>query len=107
MDESRMPVLVEIAPEESIPTLLTERLAASPRSVAFERKNTVGAWTPVTVRDSATQVSLVARGLISSGIRPGDRVALMCRTRYEWTVLDFAIWHAGAVTVPVYETSSA
>ena len=106
MDESRMPALVEIAPEESIPTLLTERLATAPKSVAFERKNTVGAWTPVTVRDFAIQVSLVARGLISHGIRPGDRVGLMSRTRYEWTVLDFAIWHAGAVTVPVYETSS-
>lgn len=107
MDESRMPALVEIGPDESIPTLLTERLAAAPKSVAFERKNTVGAWTPVTVRDFATQVSLVARGLIDRGIRPGDRVALMSRTRYEWAVLDFAIWHAGAVTVPVYETSSA
>ena len=107
MDESRIPALVEIGPDESIPTLLTERLATAPKAVAFERKNTVGAWTPVTVRDFATQVSLVARGLIDRGIQPGDRVGLMCRTRYEWTVLDFAIWHAGAVTVPVYETSSA
>jgi len=107
MDETRAPALVEITPEESLPTLLTERLAEAPNAVAFERKNTVGSWTPVTVREFATQVYLVARGLVARGIKPGDRVGLMCRTRYEWSVLDFAIWHVGGVTVPVYETSSA
>jgi long-chain acyl-CoA synthetase len=52
-------------------------------------------------------IRAVAAGLLAAGVRPGDRVAIMSRTRYEWTVLDFAIWHAGAVTVPIYETSSA
>src|SRR6185369_11258618 len=55
----------------------------------------------------ATEVTAAARGLIGSGVGPGDRVALMSATRYEWTVLDYAIWSAGAVVVPVYETSSA
>ena len=53
------------------------------------------------------EVVAVARGLVAAGIEPGDRVALMSRTRYEWTLLDYAIWAAGAVTVPIYETSSA
>ena len=52
-------------------------------------------------------MSAVAKGLVAAGIEPGDRVALISKTRYEWTLLDYAIWFAGAVTVPVYETSSA
>ncbi len=52
-------------------------------------------------------MTALARGLIAAGIAAGDRVALMSRTRYEWTVLDYAIWTAGATTVPIYETSSA
>ena len=48
----------------------------------------------------------LAKGLIAAGVGPGDRVGLMCKTRYEWTVVDFAIWHIGGVTVPIYETSS-
>ena len=53
------------------------------------------------------EVVALAKGLIAAGIEPGDRVALMSRTRYEWTLIDYAIWTAGAVTVPIYETSSA
>ena len=53
------------------------------------------------------EVRAVAKGLLAAGIEPGDRVALISKTRYEWTLLDYAIWFAGAVTVPVYETSSA
>ncbi|MGN6162394.1 MAG: AMP-dependent synthetase/ligase, partial [Marmoricola sp.] len=63
-------------------------------------------WTDVTARDLHALIRSVAGGLIASGIERGDRVALMARTRFEWTVLDYAIWYAGAVTVPVYETSS-
>src|SRR4051812_9165133 len=66
-----------------------------------------GQWQDVTWREFGDQVAGVAKGLIASGVGPGDRVALQARTRYEWTVCDFAIWAAGAVTVPVYETSSA
>ena len=49
----------------------------------------------------------MAKGLIAAGVQAGDRVGLMAKTRYEWTLVDFAIWTAGAVTVPIYETSSA
>ncbi len=63
-------------------------------------------WRDVTAREFLEQVRAVAKGLMASGVEAGDRVALLSRTRYEWTLLDYAIWYAGAVTVPVYETSS-
>lgn len=64
-------------------------------------------WTDVTAAQFHDAVVAVAKGLVAAGIERGDRVALMSKTRYEWTLLDYAIWFAGAVTVPVYETSSA
>ena len=64
-------------------------------------------WIDVTAGEFLTQVRAVAKGIVASGVERGDRVALISRTRYEWTLLDYAIWFAGAVTVPVYETSAA
>ena len=75
-------------------------------SVAF-RRNTPEGWVDVTAAEFLAQVRGVAKGLVAAGIEIGDRVALISKTRYEWTLLDYAIWFAGAVTVPVYETSSA
>jgi long-chain acyl-CoA synthetase len=72
----------------------------------FSRPGPEG-WTGVTAARFRDEVAAVAKGLIASGIEPGDRVALISKTRYEWTLFDYAIWFAGAVTVPVYETSSA
>ena len=63
-------------------------------------------WQQVTAQEFAGRVGSVAAGLIAAGIRPGDRIALLASTSLEWVVCDFAIWAAGAVTVPVYETSS-
>lgn len=65
-----------------------------------------GQWQDVTSTTFLVEVEALAKGLISAGVEPGQRVALMSRTRYEWTLADFAIWTAGAVVVPVYETSS-
>ncbi|GAB11845.1 long-chain fatty-acid--CoA ligase FadD15 [Gordonia araii NBRC 100433] len=65
-----------------------------------------GQWQPVTAREVAERVTAIAKGFIAQGIKPGDRVALLSATRTEWILLDFAIWAAGAVTVPIYETSS-
>ncbi|MGK5554293.1 AMP-dependent synthetase/ligase [Actinomadura kijaniata] len=81
------------------------RAAAEPGRIVARRRRG-DAWSAVTAGEFAAEVSAVAKGLIAAGIRPGDRVALLSRTRYEWTVLDYAIWAAGAITVPVYETSS-
>lgn len=64
-------------------------------------------WSDVSAREFLETVQGVAKGLIASGAEPGDRIALISKTRYEWTVLDYAIWFAGLVTVPIYETSSA
>ena len=70
------------------------------------RRRTNGSWAPVTWRDFAAEVRHIAAGLIAVGIQPGMRVALMSRTRFEWTLLDYAILTAGGVVVPIYPTSS-
>ena len=70
------------------------------------RRKANGTWTPVTWREFARQVRDLAAGFIAAGIQPGDRVALMSRTRFEWTVLDYAILTAGGIIVPIYPTSS-
>jgi long-chain acyl-CoA synthetase len=77
-----------------------------PDATVFSRR-TDGGWVDVTAAEFLGQVRAVARGLVAAGIEAGDRVGLMSKTRYEWTVLDYAIWYAGAATVPIYETSSA
>jgi long-chain acyl-CoA synthetase len=75
-------------------------------AVVFNRR-AGGAWQDVTAARFLGEVSAVAKGLVAAGVEPGDRVALISRTRYEWTLVDYAIWFAGAVTVPLYDTSSA
>jgi long-chain acyl-CoA synthetase len=89
---------------------LTDDVVANAReagdTVVFSR-NTGQRWEDVTAAAFLDQVSAVAKGLIAAGVGAGDRVALISKTRYEWTLVDYAIWFAGAVTVPVYETSSA
>ncbi|GAA5203430.1 AMP-dependent synthetase/ligase [Streptomyces thinghirensis] len=80
--------------------------AEAPDAVVL-RREVNGVWRHVTAAEFAHEVTAVAKGLIAAGLEPGGRVAVMSRTRYEWTVLDFAIWAAGGQTVPVYATSSA
>ncbi len=77
-----------------------------PTAVVFARRSGQ-AWTDVTAGTFLDDVRAVAKGLIAAGVEAGDRVALLSRTRYEWTLFDYAIWFAGAATVPIYETSSA
>ena len=78
-----------------------------PNHVSMRRRDPGGPWRDVTAKQFAEDVLELARGLLNAGIQPGDRIALMSRTRYEWTLVDFAVAAIGAVTVPVYETSSA
>lgn len=78
-----------------------------PTCVLFSRPNGEGEWYDVTALEFLTEVSAVAKGLIATGVQPGDRIAILSRTRFEWTLFDYAIWFAGAVSVPIYETSSA
>jgi long-chain acyl-CoA synthetase len=106
MNEFSTPALVPPATAGNLTNLVAERAWFEPERVMLSRP--VGEnWQPVTAREFDAEVRGVAKGLIASGIKSGDRVALMAKTRYEWTILDFAIWFAGAVTVPIYETSSA
>lgn len=78
-----------------------------PHRVALGRKDADGRWRDVTSATFRDEVLALAKGLIAHGVRFGDRVALMSRTRYEWTLFDFALWAVGAQSVPVYPTSSA
>ncbi|NDZ80575.1 long-chain fatty acid--CoA ligase [Streptomyces sp. SID10853] len=106
MREFSLPALYEV-PSDGNLTDLVRRNAAQHPDVAVMGRKVAGAWTDVTAARFLTEVRDAAKGLIAAGVQPGDRVALMSRTRYEWVQLDFAIWSAGAITVPVYETSSA
>jgi long-chain acyl-CoA synthetase len=105
--EVRTAPLAPGAPAGSLADLPYGTAAADPRAVVLRRRTTPsGPWRPVTAAAFAREVTAVAKGLVAAGLAPGGRVAVMSRTRYEWTVLDFAIWAAGGVTVPVYPTAS-
>ena len=105
MREFSVPALVEIRPDEALTDLVRDNARDHGDEIAFDRRTATG-WEQVTHAQFETEVREVARGLVALGVAPGDRVGLMCRTRYEWTLLDFALWTAGAVVVPIYETSS-
>ncbi|MEV7420570.1 AMP-dependent synthetase/ligase [Streptomyces sp. NPDC089919] len=79
----------------------------APREPVLARKQPDGSWRDVTAEAFAAEVLAVAKGLIAQGLEWGDRIAIMARTTYEWTLLDFAAWAAGLITVPIYPTSSA
>jgi long-chain acyl-CoA synthetase len=104
--EFSVPALVPEPTTGNLSDLVVRHAERNPHRVVFARP-VQGRWQDVTAAEFAADVEQVARGLVAAGVQPGDRVALMCRTRYEWTLVDFAIWTAGAVTVPIYETSSA
>jgi long-chain acyl-CoA synthetase len=109
MREYSTPASVDIPSSASLTDVVFERAAGDPGRVVMRRRSAGenAGWQDVTARQFAGEVTALAKGLIATGIATGDRVALMSRTRYEWTVIDYAIWAAGATTVPIYETSSA
>lgn len=106
MNEFSTPAIVPAATAGNLTNLVAERAWFEPQRVMLSRPLGDG-WQEVTAREFEEEVRTVAKGLIASGIAIGDRVAIMAKTRYEWTILDFAIWFAGAISVPIYETSSA
>jgi long-chain acyl-CoA synthetase len=101
-----VPPLVPAATEGNLTELIAHRAWFEPERVMMSRPLGEG-WQPVTAREVEAEVRATAKGLVAAGINVGDRVAIMARTRYEWTILDFAIWYAGGCVVPIYETSSA
>ncbi|MET1074964.1 MAG: AMP-binding protein, partial [Umezawaea sp.] len=106
MREFSVPATSPVAAEENLTDMVWANAERFGNAVSFRRR-VDGTWVDVTARDFAAQVLAVAKGLIAAGIGPGDRIGLLSKTRYEWSLLDFAIWSVGGVTVPIYETSSA
>ncbi|MBY8875849.1 AMP-dependent synthetase/ligase [Micromonospora sp. PLK6-60] len=107
MREFSVPPIVTVGDAANLTDPVWDNAEAAPDAVQFVRPGPDGGREDVTCRQFRDEVVAVARGLVAAGVNPGDRVALMSRTRYEWTLVDYAIWAAGAVTVPIYETSSA
>jgi long-chain acyl-CoA synthetase len=120
------PPVVSIADDATLTDSARRHALERPDAVLFRRRAIVAAavskppatpnppppippttWTPVTAAEFWTQVQALAAGFLEAGLRPGQRVGLLSRTRYEWTLTDYALWHAGLVTVPIYETSAA
>ena len=110
MREYSIPALAEIPATANLAKVVFRRAAEQPQAVMLRRpgpSGSAGEWTDVTASQFRDEVTALAKGLVAVGIEPGDRVALMSHTRYEWTLIDYAIWTTGATVVPVYETSSA
>lgn len=105
MREANVPVLTEREELRSVSSILHERLNVAPRHVAFGRMID-GEIVDVTTAEFYREVRSIALGLVAAGVKQSDRVVIMSPTRYEWSVASFAIWEAGAVVVPVYDTAS-
>jgi long-chain acyl-CoA synthetase len=105
--EYSIPALAEIPAACNAADVVTRRAAEQPHAVMLRRKAADGTWSDVTAAQFADEVHALAKGFIAAGVEAGDRIALMSHTRYEWTLIDYALWTAGAIVVPIYETSSA
>jgi long-chain acyl-CoA synthetase len=104
--EYSVPARFTVGEHENVAAMVFEHERDDPSFVIFQRQID-GVWTDVTCAEAAQQVRAAALGLISQEVQAGDRVAIFSATRYEWAILDLAILSVGAVTVPIYETSSA
>ena len=103
-----LPSLIESDPASNITDLLVERAKKTPKLPLYALQSADGNnWHDVSGAEFLDQVRVLAKGFIAGGVLPGQRVAIMAHTSYEWTLVDFALWFAGAVPVPIYETSSA
>jgi long-chain acyl-CoA synthetase len=105
--EYSIPALAEIPANGCAADVVTRRAAEQPSAVMLRRKAADGTWQDVTASQFRDEVHALAKGFIAAGVQAGDRIALMSHTRYEWTLIDYALWTAGAIVVPIYETSSA
>jgi len=106
VNEIYVPAVVPADPEANATDLLVERVAQTPDAPLFALPTADGGWEDVSTAEFHRQVVALAKGLIAAGVQPGDKIGFICRTRYEWTLIDFATWFAGAVLVPIYETSA-
>ncbi|MET1044757.1 MAG: long-chain fatty acid--CoA ligase [Microbacteriaceae bacterium] len=106
MSEYFVPAVVPADPDANATDLLIDRVAATPNAPLFSLPTGDGGWSDVTAAEFLGQVTALAKGFIAAGIEPGEKIGFICKTRYEWTLVDFAAWFAGALLVPIYETSS-
>ena len=97
----------EATEDMNLPKMLHQRVVSHPGQVAIERRSNVGAWRPVTMETFLGEADSIARGLIGIGLEPGDHLAILAPTSYEWALIDVAALSCGAITVPIYETDSA
>jgi long-chain acyl-CoA synthetase len=104
--EFSVPPLANVPPDSNITDLVLRQAAKGSNPALFSRLDSAGQWQDIRAKEFVADVSALAKGLIASGVGAGDRVGIMSRTRYEWALIDFAIWFAGGVSVPIYETSS-
>ncbi|MGN7858989.1 AMP-dependent synthetase/ligase [Microbacterium sp. 22303] len=100
-----VPAIVKAAPEDNITDLLEQRVQKTPNLALFSVPDGAG-WRDITAAEFRTAVIALAKGFVAAGIQPGEKVGFLARTTYEWTLVDFALFYAGAVMVPIYETSS-
>ncbi|MFH8798952.1 AMP-dependent synthetase/ligase [Streptomyces sp. NPDC017936] len=107
MREFTTPASAPAPPVGGLADVVYRHAQEDPHHVALGRKDEHGEWRDVTAAGFRDEVLALAKGLLAQGVRFGDRVAIMSRTRYEWTLFDFALWTIGAQVVPVYPTSSA
>jgi long-chain acyl-CoA synthetase len=105
VEQFDVPAVVAADPSANATDLLVKRLAAAPDAALFAVPRG-SEWVDVSTAEFHAQVVALAKGFVAAGIEPGDKIGLMCKTRYEWTLIDFAVWFAGALLVPIYETSS-
>lgn len=106
MLEFSTPIRIHCPERSNITDLLLRHANSAANPALFSKPLAEGRWQDVTASQFAADAGAIAKGFIARGLEPGARIGLMARTRYEWTLVDFAIWFAGCVTVPIYETSS-
>jgi long-chain acyl-CoA synthetase len=106
VNETTLAAIVKHDPNATVSDLLEVRFHETPQHELFSVPRTDGGWDPVTTAEFRERVIALAKGFVAAGLQPGDKVGIMCKVRFEWTLIDMAIAYAGAILVPVYETSS-
>ncbi len=106
LKEFSVPAMVSAPTTGNLTDHVVENAEKNPSKVVFSLQRG-DAWVGVTAAQFLDDVKAIAKGIVASGVEAGQRIGVMSRTRYEWTLVDYAIWYAGAISVPIYETSSA
>ncbi|MCA1942530.1 MAG: AMP-dependent synthetase/ligase [Yonghaparkia sp.] len=106
MKEFFVPAVVTPDPEANATDLLIDRVRLTPNEPLFALPTADGGWSDVSTAEFHRQVVALAKGFMAAGVKPGEKIGFICKTRYEWTLVDFAAWFAGAALVPIYETSA-